>query len=96
MSKSNNQEKAKPVNQAEELKHLFEEIEAEQSKHLNMDKEEIKIDVLDLPPRSKVHVSNQKLLRIPINKSLLRFVFVLIVISVLVYYVITNDHINLF
>lgn len=84
------------MNQADELKQLFEEIESEQSKHLNSHQEEIRIDVLDLPPRSKVHVEDQKLLRIPLNKSLLRFVFVLIVIAVFLYYLITNDHLNLF
>lgn len=85
------------VNQADELKQLFEEIEREQSNHLHIyTDDEPKIDILNLPPRKEVHNQEQKLLRIPLNKSLLRFLFVIILIGIILYVLITNDYINLF
>jgi len=95
LSKTNEQNKPEQ-NQTDELKQLFEEIEMGQSNPFNEYKnDEPQIDVLDLPPRKEVHNQEQRLVRIPLNKSLVRFIVVILIIAVILYLLLTNDHFNL-
>lgn len=79
-----NQEKE---TQADQLQQLFEEIT--QNEHVqedNHDDEELavladnydnKIDILDLPPRSEVHSSQSRWMKINFNRALLRFILII-------------------
>lgn len=77
-------------NQAAELEKLFSEIteheqadaQADEQTNIAENKEapEFEIDILNLPPRSEVHLSNSKRLKITLNRPLIRFLFVIIFI----------------
>lgn len=84
-------------NQAAQLEKLFAEITNheqtdEQGEHEGDEVEkELEIDVLNLPPRSKVHLSSGKRLKITLNRPLIRFLLVivgLLVIALGIYYMV--------
>ena len=81
------------VEETDELKALL----AEVSKVEKPEKEEAKepvIDTLNLPPRTEIHKSQAKRARLKIKSPLVRIVFVLLIISVIVflaYYYLGDD-----
>ena len=85
------------VDQADELKQLFQEIEGTQSNPFNeYNDDEPFIDVLNLPPRREVHNDKQTFLRFSINKAFIRFLFVLLLIVGIIYLLFSMNDVNLF
>ncbi|HLS36327.1 MAG TPA: hypothetical protein VK061_08830 [Bacillota bacterium] len=86
------------LDQADELKQLFEEIEEGQSNNQlrSTQNEPPTIDVLDLPPRKEIHDQKQIFPRINLNKAFIRFVFVIILICFIVYFLLSVENFNLF
>lgn len=77
-------------NQAAKLQQLFTEVmENERSENRNekIDEhvDEFEIDVLNLPPRSEVHISKSKKIKMTFNRPLIRFIFVIIFIICIVF-----------
>lgn len=81
-----------PSNQASSLEELIAEVEQEEIKQDHEDKEtslrlgsdkEIKIDVLSLPPRSEIHISNKRT-RIRISNPMKRFIFMIVLLVILI------------
>lgn len=72
-------------NQADELKRLFDEVKQNEEKRqdeletlVDEKSQEPRIDVLNLPPRSEVHQASKFRTRIKVDKSLIRFVVVVL------------------
>ncbi|HLR60612.1 MAG TPA: hypothetical protein VK094_09100 [Pseudogracilibacillus sp.] len=81
------------VEETDELKVLLAEVSKAEKPKEQEDTEPI-IDVLNLPPRSDVHKSKPKRMKMKINSPIARFVFVLLIISVIIflaYYYLGDD-----
>lgn len=85
--------------QASDLKQMFDEINKNGNKVIE-EKEEVErdpdqIDILNLPPRKEVHSKNTTF-KITINRSLLRIVFVALILTLfLVFYLWEEEVIEL-
>ncbi|MEJ8776816.1 hypothetical protein [Pseudogracilibacillus sp. ICA-222130] len=68
--------------QAKQLQQLFQEVNSEHEKETKqIEKQDlVEIDVLSLPPRSEVHVSTKRKLKISLKGPLGRFLFVLFIL----------------
>lgn len=77
------------TNQASNLEKLISEVQQGDAKEYTDsdlrvdDNQEIKMDVLSLPPRSEVHQTNKRT-RIRLSKPLKRFIFVLFLIIIII------------
>jgi len=77
------------TNQASNLEKLISEVQQGETKEYTDsdlrvdDNQEIKMDVLSLPPRSEVHQTNKRT-RIRLSKPLKRFIFVLFLIIIII------------
>lgn len=77
------------TNQASNLEKLISEVQQGEAKEYTDsdlrvdDNQEIKMDVLSLPPRSEVHQTNKRT-RIRLSKPLKRFIFVLFLIIIII------------
>lgn len=81
-----NIEEEKNIDQAKELKQLFEEVESNQGyQRSKKEDEQIKIDILNLPPRKEVHNQKQFFLRINFNRAFMRFLFVIFLLAIIIY-----------
>ncbi|HLQ73733.1 MAG TPA: hypothetical protein VK125_05830 [Bacillota bacterium] len=82
--------------QASDLKQMFDEINQNERKDETVDsskeRERNQIDILNLPPRKEVH-SNNTTFKITINRSLLRMVFVVIILVVLLVFYLWEDEV---
>lgn len=74
----------KNEDQAAELKNLLDN-HIENQKEINKEDENVKtdIDILDLPPRREIHTDSKRA-HIKINKPLLRFLFVLLLLTIII------------
>ncbi|HIV75442.1 MAG TPA: hypothetical protein H9895_10210 [Candidatus Pseudogracilibacillus intestinigallinarum] len=68
--------------QAKQLQQLFQEVNSEHEKETKpIEKQDlVEIDVLSLPPRSEVHLSTKRKLKISLKRPLGRFLFVLFIL----------------
>lgn len=88
-------------NQAKKLHQLFEEVVNEQPKHENIIEEKqdfIEVDVLNLPPRSEVHLAPKRKFTLNLKHPVMRFIFVLIILVLLIsiVYFVFGDQVFLF
>lgn len=87
--------------QAKELQQLFAEIandQTEEEKSGSEQEELVEIDVLNLPPRSEVHVSPERRLTLNFKKPYVRFTVVILLLLVLIaiIYVVFGEQIILY
>lgn len=76
-----NPNSAKQIDQAEELKQLFGEVNQNQSNHLQNNQDlEPKMDILNLPPRKEVHKDSGKGFNLSVSKPSLRFISVVLIL----------------
>ncbi len=81
------------VEETDELKALLAEVSKVEKPVEKEDTQPI-IDVINLPPRTDVHKSKSKRMKVKINSPITRFVFVLLIISVIIflaYYYLGDD-----
>lgn len=74
-------------NQARKLQELFAEVanNPEIKDNEPIEKEEfVEMDILNLPPRSEVHSSSKRKLKLNIKKPFARFVFVMIILIAII------------
>lgn len=89
MNKNDTNEKN---DQTDHLKQLFNEVNSNHANPLKASKdEEIKIDILNLPPRNEVHKNNKNGMRMTISKPFLRLSFVITVLIVLIVAIFAGD-----
>lgn len=86
------QETTKYKDQAEHLKKLFNEVQQSESKEVKKGKpplnpehsQDVKVDVLNLPPRKEVHGKSLDRARLKFRKPLLRFLTVITILVMII------------
>lgn len=73
------------VEETDDLKVLLAEVSKSDKTLGKADNEEPIIDVLNLQPRTEVHKSNSKKIKVKIKSPTVRFIFVLLIISIIVF-----------
>lgn len=82
------------VEETDELKALLAEVSQGERSIEKYEDIQSTIDILDLPPRTEVHKSNTRKLKVKIKSPIVRFIFVLLLISVIIflaYYYLGDD-----
>src|SRR5690625_6635162 len=86
------------MNEADDdLKTLLDEVSKVENKETNEkveEPEEPVIDILNLPPRTDVHKSNTKSIKLKFKSPIVRFITVLLIIAIIVfleYYYLVDD-----
>ncbi len=86
------------VEETDDLKVLLAEVSKSDKSVEKTDNEEPIIDVLNLQPRTEVHKSNSKKIKVKIKSPTVRFIFVLLIISIIVFlaYYYLGDDLSIF
>ena len=81
--------------ESDELKALLEEVsQVEETKKQIVKPDEQIIDVLNLPPRREVHLSNSTKIKLKIKRPLVRFITSVIILGIIIalaYYYLGDD-----
>ena len=82
------------VEETDDLKALLAEVSKSDKQLEKTEIEQPIIDVLNLQPRTEVHKSNSKKFTVKIKSPIVRFIFVLLIISIIIflaYYYLGDD-----